>query len=271
MPPTPKAVLISLADNANDHGYCWPSLTTIAERTCFGRTAVIDAIKWLESAGAVRADRTDRYRTTYVVSPGSYVAGEPVREANQSARRTSSNGGALVRLPDIEVREADNEVRQADTNHQEPSRTISKATNKKRASAPSYPCPDDVSPQIWADWLTLRKAKKAPVTATVLEGAYAEAAKAEMTLEQFLRVWCRRGSQGLEADWLKPNERAGPHSSQQQQPLGKTAQALMALEDFGNGGLDQAGNRGGSEALDVLGPGAHAGSGGYPADRRRLA
>ncbi|MGX9958553.1 YdaU family protein [Xanthomonas euvesicatoria] len=64
--------------------------------------------------------------------------------------------------------------------------------------------------------------------------------------------------------------RAGPSHGHQQQ-LGKTAQALMALEDFGNGGLDQAGNRRGAEAPDVLGPGAHAGSGGYPADRRRLA
>lgn len=28
-----------------------------------------------------------------------------------------------------------------------------------------------------------------------------------MTLDAFLRVWCARGSQGLQADWLKPNER----------------------------------------------------------------
>lgn len=34
-----------------------------------------------------------------------------------------------------------------------------------------------------------------------------------MTLEAFLRVWCARGSQGLQADWLKPHERqAAPKS-----------------------------------------------------------
>ena len=27
-----------------------------------------------------------------------------------------------------------------------------------------------------------------------------------MSLEQFLRLWCARGSQGLQADWLKPHE-----------------------------------------------------------------
>ena len=45
-------------------------------------------------------------------------------------------------------------------------------TPRKR-SAPATPllCPPDVDAQVWADWLALRKAKKAPVTATVLKGA----------------------------------------------------------------------------------------------------
>lgn len=81
------------------------------------------------------------------------------------------------------------------------------APARKRAVAPS--CPDDVDQQVWSDWLALRKAKKAPVTETVVRSAIAEAAKAGMTLESFLRVWCARGSQGLQADWLKPHERGG--------------------------------------------------------------
>ena len=32
-----------------------------------------------------------------------------------------------------------------------------------------------------------------------------------MSLEDFLQVWCRRGSQGLEAAWLRPDERKQPH------------------------------------------------------------
>lgn len=74
-----------------------------------------------------------------------------------------------------------------------------------RAKAP--PRPNEVSAQVWTDWLTLRKQKRAPVTLTVIEGAKTEASKAGMSLEDFLRVWCRRGSQGLEAAWLKPEER----------------------------------------------------------------
>jgi len=78
---------------------------------------------------------------------------------------------------------------------------------RKRDAAPKVCKPDDVEQQTWDDWLTLRKAKKAPVTETVLASARQECAKAGMTLEDFLQVWCRRGSQGLEAAWLKPDER----------------------------------------------------------------
>jgi len=42
----------------------------------------------------------------------------------------------------------------------------------------------------------------------VLEQAKRESEKAEMPLDAFLQVWCARGSQGLQADWLKPAERA---------------------------------------------------------------
>lgn len=88
--------------------------------------------------------------------------------------------------------------------------TVTEAvTGKKDKSAapPSILKPDDVDQQTWDDWKQHRKTKKAPVTLTVVDGARSEAAKAGMTLESFLKVWCRRGSQGLEAAWLKPDAR----------------------------------------------------------------
>lgn len=72
-------------------------------------------------------------------------------------------------------------------------------------------------------------------------------------------------------DVPQESARAGPQTAQPVAQLGKTAQALMALEAFGNGGLDQSGSCGGPQEAHVLGPGADSGSGGYPADRRRLA
>ena len=68
--------------------------------------------------------------------------------------------------------------------------------------------PFDVDQQTWDDWCQLRKTKKATVTTTVINGARKEAGIAGMNLEEFLQIWCRRGSQGLEASWLKPDEKA---------------------------------------------------------------
>lgn len=133
IPPTPKAVLISLADNANDHGYCWPSIATISARTCFGKTAVIEAIRWLEEHGLVVADRENGRHTRYQIKPNGMTpelfdaagnpsasrtgtADEPVREANRSARQTGPGGG-----PDLSASRSI-PVRQADTNRQEPTK-----------------------------------------------------------------------------------------------------------------------------------------------------
>jgi hypothetical protein len=89
-----------------------------------------------------------------------------------------------------------------------------KAPRKRAAPAPDADRPDDVAEQVWKDWVKHRKAKRATVTLTVLEEARIEAGKAEMSLEAFLRIWCRRGSQGLEADWIKPHERSDAAASE---------------------------------------------------------
>ena len=82
--------------------------------------------------------------------------------------------------------------------------------NPPSPSAKPPPCPDGVDHGVWADWLALRNAKKAPVTPTVIGEASRGAGETGMSLEAFLRVWCARGSQGLEADWLRPHERPPP-------------------------------------------------------------
>lgn len=86
------------------------------------------------------------------------------------------------------------------------------SASRSRAATPAKP--DDVLDQTWSDWLALRKSKRAPVTPTVLEQAREEAVKAGLQLEQFLRIWCARGSQGLQADWLKPAELAQARGAQ---------------------------------------------------------
>ena len=83
--------------------------------------------------------------------------------------------------------------------------TKEKTAPRKRGTAPIAK-PDDVEQQTWDDWVALRVKKRATVSQTVVDESRLECAKAGLSLERFLKIWCMRGSQGLQADWLKPNE-----------------------------------------------------------------
>lgn len=52
-----KFVLMALADNANQEGYCWPSLDTIARRCNMTRQGVINNISKLEAWGWLSVER----------------------------------------------------------------------------------------------------------------------------------------------------------------------------------------------------------------------
>lgn len=62
--------------------------------------------------------------------------------------------------------------------------------------------PDGVSSSVWDSFLTLRKAKKAPVTEAALRRLSKEADKAGLSLEAALEVCCARGWTGFQAEWL---------------------------------------------------------------------
>lgn len=86
--------------------------------------------------------------------------------------------------------------------------TETETKTERKKNATSVACPPDVGEQVWQDWLSLRKSKKASVTETVVNGARQEAQKLGWPLEQFLIEWCTRGSQGLKAEWIKPDQQS---------------------------------------------------------------
>lgn len=55
--PAQKCVLMALADRADENGVGWPSIPWLCEWTCFGRTAVIEALKWLEAEGLLQISK----------------------------------------------------------------------------------------------------------------------------------------------------------------------------------------------------------------------
>lgn len=218
-----KAVLISLADQSNDDGVCWPGVGTIARRTCLSERAVQEALSWLQKVGLVFREYRLNASTSYTITPGSF---DPTKAP--VGRRRSKAGGADGAPPADSAPPASGapggEPGAPVPPHQAhprgepgaPKSSLNRHRNHQRTNTPALERagpvaqPEDVTDQTWADWLQLRKVKRAPVTETVLKGAKAEAAKACMTLEAFLQLWCIRGSQGLQAAWLRPAAAPSP-------------------------------------------------------------
>jgi uncharacterized protein YdaU (DUF1376 family) len=87
------------------------------------------------------------------------------------------------------------------TKNQEPRTKNQQKTTTKTTS--TLEKPSEVSDQIWEDFLTLRKAKKAPVNQTVLNLIKSQADKAGWSLESALSECVARGWVGFKADWVK--------------------------------------------------------------------
>ena len=86
------------------------------------------------------------------------------------------------------------------TNNQEP------ITNNHKPIKNTVAPPDGVTDIVWQDWLTLRKAKKAAVTQTALNGIIKESGKAGISLQAALETCCARGWTGFKAEWLKDKD-----------------------------------------------------------------
>lgn len=138
MPPNCKAVLMALSNNANDAGFCWPSISTICEDTCYKNNAVIEAIKWLEDSGIVTANRSNGRHTTYTIIPANFKPVEYVSRRTQGRSNPlgSPTSGATQPVGQNNVDPLGSPtnplgcptapVGQPHTNRQEPSLTVSK-------------------------------------------------------------------------------------------------------------------------------------------------
>lgn len=114
---TAKLVLVALADNANDSGVCWPSITSIAKKCGLSRQSVLDQIEHLEADKMISVSRGEKGKSN------RYSMTIPVNSIDQSTPLTSQpDRPPLVNVVDrsqsTPLTEAVNVV---DPNHQEPS------------------------------------------------------------------------------------------------------------------------------------------------------
>ena len=87
--------------------------------------------------------------------------------------------------------------------------TETETENTRRTRSRAAVRPDSVPERVWQDFLAIRKAKRAPLTDTAIEGISREAERAGLTLAEALAICCQRGWQGFNAGWVdKPKDRA---------------------------------------------------------------
>ena len=156
MSPAQKAVLISLADQANDDGYCWPSVGTIAKRTCLSERAVQGAIKWLKSAGLLSSDERRGTSSVYRITPAAYAPPQEMRPADAAPRGAGNAPPPPQELHPTPADAAPKPSMNRQLNRKEPKDT--------RADATGFVLPDWIPADAWAAFMETRKEKKAKST-----------------------------------------------------------------------------------------------------------
>ena len=153
MSPAQKAVLISLADQANDDGYCWPSVKTISTRTCLSERAVQGAIRWLVAANILRASERSGTSTVYQITPAAYAPPQEMHPAANAPRGAADAPPPPQMLHPTPADAAPKPSMNRQLNRKEP-KTV-------RVDAPSFQVPDWINKQHWDAWHSCAKRKNA--------------------------------------------------------------------------------------------------------------
>lgn len=126
------------------------------------------------------------------------------REKSQKLSANGSHGGS-ARARNIEANAIANATANALANAKQKPKHIHQPSTITKANALEKQGADallvGVDPQVASDWQTLRAKKRAPITATAVDGIRAEALKAGLSLQDALSICCRKGWASFDASW----------------------------------------------------------------------
>ena len=173
-------MLLAIADFADDDGYAYPAVGTLATKCRMGARNAKYILDALEKSGelSVEIGLGPRGANVYRIA---LVGVQPVAPPLQP----------VAPKPSVTTKEPPR-------NHQEQPRA-----RESRLTPDDFPgLLAGVDPQILADFQILRRKKRAPITLTALQAIAREAGKAGWTIEQALAKCCERGWQSFEASWV---------------------------------------------------------------------
>lgn len=161
------------------------------------------------------------------------IADERIRTLRSEAGRLGGNPTLLNQKDNCLVKQKDNhESNQSPNQALTPSSSSSSTTSKSKTKNIAIVADDDVFPLadrgVVRDWIAIRKAKRLPVTRTVLDGMTAEAGKAGISETEMLRICCSRGWAGFSNkwDWQELGTRSGHGQQSRFDALAQSASEL---------------------------------------------
>lgn len=172
MPPSAKAVLISLADQANDAGVCWPAIGTICKRTCLSERTVQTAISWLCESGVLLLNRTPGRSTNYQINPAGFGAGTvglfdaPPRGDNGKPRNNRTPAITAPPQTSRGVADAPTPAATAPTPANAAPRTVKnrQGTSKEKFDAAAIELPEWLDRELWVGWCDERRSRGKTIT-----------------------------------------------------------------------------------------------------------
>lgn len=236
--PTLKAVLIALADHANERGECYPSIPRIASRTELSERAVRGALRALEVAGLIRSTARSGTSSIYTLTLPTPAAGSgPAVDAEGQEVPHSPEGSSAPPRHDVPPTPAAGAPKPSMNHHLNHQGTHSKGADKlPRALGVRELVAEGVDRQHAEDWLKVRSAKRAPLTSTAWDDVKAEAVKAGITPADAVKVSATNSWQGFKATWYARlgQEGAAPAA---RGPAATGTHGGYETRNYGTGGL----------------------------------
>ncbi|PHM52814.1 MULTISPECIES: helix-turn-helix domain-containing protein [Xenorhabdus] len=179
--PLRKLVLIKLADNANDKGECWPSYQHIADHCECSKSAVRSHIGALIKMGLLTKEnrlgnhngKGNASNVYYLnlsagpVSPKSIPPVPPVGSPMPFADTpVPPNGRPPMPSDGTRISHSFEPVKEPVKEPIKPQGAGQEKQAKKSVFDPLTAKPENVSAEIWADWVTFRQEIRKPLTET---------------------------------------------------------------------------------------------------------
>jgi hypothetical protein len=175
MPTIRKFVFISLCEQANDHGECYPSISSISKRCCVDKRTVYRCLNELETGGyLIREKHPTRRSNLYTVTDFNiWGKGDTQSSVTQCHGDRESPQGDTESLSMVTHSHPNGDTVSPPSIYKEPSynRHIEPSCNHQRARARrtplslGAPClPDWLPTDAWTEWIRYRKSGKTKFT-----------------------------------------------------------------------------------------------------------